>query len=48
MTANGGAVAVDTLRKAQRSERGVAAVELGFMVAHIAVVVVNFPQDPPE
>jgi len=27
---------------------GVAAVELGFMVAHIALVVVNFPQNPPE
>ena len=30
-------------------DAGVAAVGLGFMVAHIAVVVVvNFPQNPPE
>src|SRR5450631_2566326 len=44
MTANLGAVAVDTPRRLQKSGRGVAAVELGFMVADIAVVVANFPR----
>jgi Flp pilus assembly pilin Flp len=49
MTANLGAVAVDTPRRLQKSGRGVAAVELGFMVADIAVadiavVFAKFPE----